>query len=190
MYCFKICCKIQWNVYLAESTLTEEYDCMRTSLVSTLLVIQTCSICSTPQSNVEHHQYHSHYSIKSLFNHRRMVWTSLKDFRYCFFSWILILDMSLCDLQGHKSWVLCIAWSPDAKSVASGDEKGGIHLWDPKTGQNLGACKGALFLPSALRQCWLLNQSQFPIIHIFTTWIMQSVCKLLRRFHAIYIFSP
>lgn len=44
--------------------------------------------------------------------------------------------------QGHRNWVLCVAWSPDGAMVASGDMDGHIWLWDPKTGQPLGSCKG------------------------------------------------
>lgn len=49
----------------------------------------------------------------------------------------------LCLLQqGHRNWVLCVAWSPDGALVASGDMDGNIWLWDPATGKPLGTCKG------------------------------------------------
>jgi ribosome assembly protein 4 len=44
--------------------------------------------------------------------------------------------------QGHRNWVLCVAWAPDGSMVASGDMDGNIWLWDPKTGKPLGTCKG------------------------------------------------
>ena len=44
--------------------------------------------------------------------------------------------------QGHRSWVLAVAWSPDAKILASGDMDGAINLWDPETGRLLGGCSG------------------------------------------------
>lgn len=34
--------------------------------------------------------------------------------------------------QAHKSWVLVVAWSPDAQWLASGDMDGVIHVWEPK----------------------------------------------------------
>lgn len=44
--------------------------------------------------------------------------------------------------QGHRSWVLVVAWSPDAKCIASGDMDGTILLWDPSDGKLLGSCSG------------------------------------------------
>lgn len=45
-------------------------------------------------------------------------------------------------LKGHKSWVLCLGWSPDALFLASGGMDGSIWLWQPHSGQPLGSCKG------------------------------------------------
>lgn len=36
--------------------------------------------------------------------------------------------------------MLVVAWSPDAKYVASADHSGLIVLWDPKTGKATGQC--------------------------------------------------
>ena len=47
-------------------------------------------------------------------------------------------------VQGHKSWVLCLAWSPDGLMVATGGMEGALWLWDPKTGNPVGCCKGAV----------------------------------------------
>ena len=44
--------------------------------------------------------------------------------------------------QGHKAWVLCVAWSPDAAQIATGDMAGVLWLWDPATGKPHGSCKG------------------------------------------------
>ena len=49
-------------------------------------------------------------------------------------------------MQGHKNWVLCLAWSPDAKMLASGGMDGSIWLWRPDSDQALGSCKGECFL--------------------------------------------
>lgn len=43
--------------------------------------------------------------------------------------------------QGHKNWVLCLAWSPDAKLLVSGGMDGMLWLWNPETGEPLGCCK-------------------------------------------------
>lgn len=47
-----------------------------------------------------------------------------------------------CSLQGHKNWVLCLAWSPDAQILASGGMDGSIWLWNPSTGEPMGSCRG------------------------------------------------
>ena len=38
--------------------------------------------------------------------------------------------------------VLVVAWSPDAKWVASGDMNGMIWLWDPESGTDKGTLRG------------------------------------------------
>ena len=43
-------------------------------------------------------------------------------------------------MQGHKNWVQCVSWSPDAAQVVSGDQNGVLWLWNPKTGQPIGSC--------------------------------------------------
>ena len=45
-------------------------------------------------------------------------------------------------MQGHKAWVLCVAWSPDAAQIATGDMAGVLWLWNPATGKPHGSCKG------------------------------------------------
>ena len=45
-------------------------------------------------------------------------------------------------VQGHKKWVLCVAWSPDGEMVATGGMEGALWLWDPKSGNPIGCCKG------------------------------------------------
>lgn len=45
-------------------------------------------------------------------------------------------------MQGHKNWVLCLAWSPDGVILASGGMDGSVWLWNPASGQPLGSCRG------------------------------------------------
>jgi ribosome assembly protein 4 len=45
-------------------------------------------------------------------------------------------------LQGHRNWVLCVSWSPDATMIATGDMNGDIWLWEAASGKPLGQCKG------------------------------------------------
>ena len=58
-------------------------------------------------------------------------------------------------MQGHKNWVLCLAWSPDGEMVASGGMEGALWLWDPKTGKPLGCCKGAATASASLVNSYL-----------------------------------
>ncbi len=46
-------------------------------------------------------------------------------------------------VQAHKNWVQCVSWSPDAVMVVSGDQNGVLWLWQPKTGETIGACRGS-----------------------------------------------
>ena len=52
-----------------------------------------------------------------------------------------IWDLNTETLQftcaGHTNWVLCLAWSPDGKIVASGGMDNLIFLWDARTGKAL-----------------------------------------------------
>ena len=41
-------------------------------------------------------------------------------------------------LKGHTSWVLAVAYAPDASMVATGSNDSTIRLWDPKSGEALG----------------------------------------------------
>lgn len=42
-------------------------------------------------------------------------------------------------LKGHTNWVLCVAWSPDAKFISTGSMDNTIRLWDSKTGKPYGS---------------------------------------------------
>ena len=43
----------------------------------------------------------------------------------------------------HATWVMVVAWAPDAGTLVSGDKAGVIHVWDAEGGdKSRGACKG------------------------------------------------
>ena len=42
-------------------------------------------------------------------------------------------------LKGHTSWVLVVSWSPDDSTIATGSMDQTVRLWNPKTGESLGA---------------------------------------------------
>jgi WD40 repeat protein len=43
----------------------------------------------------------------------------------------------------HLDWVACVAFTPDGKSLASGDDRGNLCIWDAKTGQEIRRLKSA-----------------------------------------------
>ena len=49
--------------------------------------------------------------------------------------WDLTTETPQHTLAGHKNWVLCIAWSPDGRFLASGGMDNVVIVWDAKTGQ-------------------------------------------------------
>ncbi|KIH44722.1 NLE domain protein, partial [Ancylostoma duodenale] len=52
--------------------------------------------------------------------------------------WDIDTELPLFTCKGHKNWVLCIAWSPDAKKIASACKNGQIMIWDSATGAQTG----------------------------------------------------
>ncbi len=53
---------------------------------------------------------------------------------FCFFTSIGVLAQNSKTLYGNKGNVNSIAFSPDSKTIASGDESGNLVFWDPETG--------------------------------------------------------
>ena len=45
-------------------------------------------------------------------------------------------------LKGHTASVFCVAYSPDGRTLASGDRDGTIMLWDLKTSKERATLKG------------------------------------------------
>jgi ribosome assembly protein 4 len=56
-------------------------------------------------------------------------------------------------LQGHTSWVLCVAFSPDGTMIATGSNDRTVRVWESNSGKPLGgAMKGHTAFIRAL--CW------------------------------------
>ena len=52
--------------------------------------------------------------------------------------WDINTEMPNHTCEGHKHWVLVVAWSPNGKVLASGGMDNQIFLWDPETGKAIG----------------------------------------------------
>lgn len=52
--------------------------------------------------------------------------------------WDCLTSTPMVTLEGHKNWVLCVAWSPDNKMIATGSMDNTLRLWDPETGKTIG----------------------------------------------------
>mmetsp|Transcript_10532 Transcript_10532/g.9082 ORF Transcript_10532/g.9082 Transcript_10532/m.9082 type:complete len:178 (+) Transcript_10532:520-1053(+) len=44
--------------------------------------------------------------------------------------------------EGHRKWVLNLAWSPDCKMIASGSMDNMVIVWNAETGEKMGELKG------------------------------------------------
>ncbi|KAK6049200.1 NLE domain protein [Cooperia oncophora] len=47
--------------------------------------------------------------------------------------WDIDTELPLFTCKGHKNWVLCIAWSPDAKKIASACKNGQVRMLSGKS---------------------------------------------------------
>ena len=52
--------------------------------------------------------------------------------------WDIFTETPLHVCKAHKHWILCIAWSPDGRRLASGCKNGQVCVWDPATGNQIG----------------------------------------------------
>lgn len=64
------------------------------------------------------------------------IWDCLTSTPMLTLEGISILSYQL--ISGHKNWVLCVAWSPDAQIIATGSMDNTIRIWDPETGKPKG----------------------------------------------------
>jgi ribosome assembly protein 4 len=46
-------------------------------------------------------------------------------------------EMPQNTLKGHTHWVLCVAWSPDARKIASGGKDNLVKVWWGDSGQKV-----------------------------------------------------
>lgn len=56
-------------------------------------------------------------------------------------AWMWHLHVSPLVYTGHGSTVNALAWSPNGKSIASGDDNGYVLIWDSSTGKTLVTCQ-------------------------------------------------
>jgi WD40 repeat protein len=55
--------------------------------------------------------------------------------------WSIADRKEVCPIRGHKGPVICVAFSPDGKTLATGGEDCEIRLWNPQTGERSLTCK-------------------------------------------------
>ncbi|EEB07653.1 notchless-like protein [Schizosaccharomyces japonicus yFS275] len=48
--------------------------------------------------------------------------------------WDCDTDTPIATLRGHRNWVCCVAWAPDASVIATGSMDNTIRFWEPKKG--------------------------------------------------------
>jgi ribosome assembly protein 4 len=52
--------------------------------------------------------------------------------------WDLTTETPRFTLKGHRDWVLCTAWSPDGRMLATGGKDGTLFVWDAVRGRAAG----------------------------------------------------
>jgi WD40 repeat protein len=55
--------------------------------------------------------------------------------------WSIADRKEVCPIRGHEGPVVCVAFSPDGKTLATGGEDCEIRLWNPQTGERLKTCE-------------------------------------------------
>lgn len=81
-------------------------------------------------------QFKYDFFIFSSWNHHSVAILFVSDKRSLNFTFIMFLKFNVYNLfmfllfTGHKHWVLCIAWSPDGKKLASGCKNSQVRrIW-------------------------------------------------------------
>ncbi len=62
---------------------------------------------------------------------------AVNDFSHWHQESVLLISPTLSVLPIPSFWPMIVTWSPDGTRLAVGDSAGGLHLWDPSTGQML-----------------------------------------------------
>ena len=61
-------------------------------------------------------------------------------------NWVTIVEtttaLDVLTYSGHQAEVVSLAWSPDGRTMASADKRGGLHVWESSTGAPLFAYRG------------------------------------------------
>lgn len=76
--------------------------------------------------------------------------------------WDCDTQTTMATLTGHRNWVLCVSWSPDAELIATGSMDNTIRLWEADKGKPLGGGNGE---SSVLRghSKWITSLSWEPL---------------------------
>lgn len=53
--------------------------------------------------------------------------------------WDCLTQTPMRTLKGHNDWVLAVSWSPDGQYIATGSMDNTIRIWNPSTGEQIGA---------------------------------------------------
>jgi len=99
--------------------------------------------------------------------------------------WDIHAGNPLVSSKGHTAWIVCLAYSPDQKLIASGSRDETIRLWDPATGQCLKtlSCSGSwvqtlVFSPDSQS---LVSGGSDGLIRIWD--VKETVCRQTLQVH-------